>query len=380
MKNKLTYIISDSFTRTRIVAYEWYAEFMQKEGYEVTFIILGGNPYLKEYLKEKGIIYYNLNYQGKNKLEILFNICKACIYLLRIRPHIVHTHYLDANLLGLPAAYICRVKKRVYTRHHGTMHHRENENKLIKRDKRFQSLFYFLSTDIIAPSQSVYDIINNERNGDIKKLHLVYHGFNMDYFLNPNLNKINLLKDKYKLSGKGPYIGTVASYDKLKGIQYVISAFAKIRAHFPNAHIILANASGSDQKFIKQKISILPPESYTEILFEPDSVSLFKLLDVFVHVPIQKNVEAFGQVYIEAMIMGIPTVITAAGIAADFAQDRINTLLVAFSNSEQIYNSILCILNDQNLKNQITTKAKSDVLKQFDIMIMIKKYCVIYGN
>src|SRR5256885_4070776 len=57
-----------------------------------------------------------------------------------------------------------------------------------------------------------------------------------------------------------------------------------------------------------------PPRS---TLFPYTTLFRSKLLDVFVHAPIAPQVEAFGQVYVEAMAAGVPSVITRAGIRSE---------------------------------------------------------------
>ena len=45
-------------------------------------------------------------------------------FLLKWKPKIVHCHLRKASLIGLIGSYILRIKKRIYTRHHGV----ESEN------------------------------------------------------------------------------------------------------------------------------------------------------------------------------------------------------------------------------------------------------------
>ncbi|HNL82504.1 MAG TPA: glycosyltransferase, partial [Chitinophagaceae bacterium] len=104
---------------------------------------------------------------------------------------------------------------------------------------------------------------------------------------------------------------------------------------------------------IHQLLNELPKDAYTEILFEQDNAALFKCFDVFVHAPIDTESEAFGQIYIEALLVGIPSVFTLSGIANEIIRDKENALVVPHQNSEAIYEAMKLLLKDEQLCSKI---------------------------
>lgn len=108
---------------------------------------------------------------------------------------------------------------------------------------------------------------------------------------------------------------------------------------------------------ITEKLSQLPAHSYVEIPFEADLFALFKLFDVFVHAPIDSIQETFGQVYVDAMLSRVPSVITLAGNALDHAVHQENAWVVDYQNSDQIAEGILALLNDTHLRQKIIHNA-----------------------
>ncbi len=134
-----------------------------------------------------------------------------------------------------------------------------------------------------------------------------------------------------------PVIGVVARYEILKGIQCIIPAFRRLLEDFPDAKLVLANAYGHYAHQIRRLLrGMLPDHSYCEIQFEPDPVALYSSFDVFVHTPLVAGYEAFGQVYVEALAAGLPSVFTPSGIAAEFITDQLNAHLVPFQDSDAI--------------------------------------------
>src|SRR5665811_2158990 len=84
---------------------------------------------------------------------------------------------LFGSLIGLSAAWLAGVKKRIYTRHHSDYHFRYFP-KGIKWDK----LCNRMATCIVSPSLAVKEILLNLENVSPQKVSLIHHGFDIDYF------------------------------------------------------------------------------------------------------------------------------------------------------------------------------------------------------
>jgi glycosyltransferase involved in cell wall biosynthesis len=80
---------------------------------------------------------------------------------------------------------------------------------------------------------------------------------------------------------------------------------------------------------------------------------LFKSFDIFVHTPIDKYCEAFGQVYIEALALKVPMVCTISGIANDVIVNKKNAMVVRHKNSKDIYDAISELTSNSELSNYI---------------------------
>ena len=286
--------------------------------------------------------------------------------LRRTKTQLVHTHLFDANIIGLSAAYLLRIKKRIHTRHHSDFHHIYH-TKAIKYDK----LINFMSTDIVAISEVVKNILLKKENVSPEKVHLINHGFELEQFITQPLSAINTLEQKYFPINSYPIIGVISRYTEWKGIQYIIPAFEKIRETFPEALLVLANANGDYKTEIQKLLKGIPKKNFVEIPFEGAIFSLYKTFDVFVHVPIAKEIEAFGQTYVEALASGIPSVFTLSGIANEFISDRHNALVVPFKNSAAIELAIQELLTNKELVQTLVQNGQDDVKKRFQSAKMI---------
>jgi glycosyltransferase involved in cell wall biosynthesis len=287
----------------------------------------------------------------------------------------VHTHLWQANLLGLSAAWLLGIKNRIYTRHHATIHYHE-----FPAGRKWDVLCNALATDIIAISQNIKDILIEWDRTDAKKVVLIPHGFDFNYFKSVADDRIQIVRDKYNLQNTFfPVIGVISRYVHWKGIQYIIPAFGKIREQYPMAKLILANANGDYEPTVRKLLRSLPVDSFVQIKFEEDLASLYQLFDVYVHVPIDAHVEAFGQTYVESMAAGIPSIFTLSGVAPEFVVHKSNAWVVDFKNSDQITEGIKVILSDADLVRRIKIETEHSI-RRFSLEAHISALEKLYTN
>jgi glycosyltransferase involved in cell wall biosynthesis len=349
---KVVYVISDI---NKALSFEWVSLGL-KSRFDLSFILITKmNSEFALFLKGNSLRFYEIaDHQTRLKKWLaVFRI------LQHEKPAVVHTHLWQANLLGLSASWLLRIKKRIYTRHHATVHYHEHPT-----GRKWDILCNFLATDIIAISENIREILLHWDKANPKKVKLIYHGFDFHYFAHVSGQRMALLEAKYGLPEKDfPVIGVISRYMEWKGVQYIISAFQKILDQFPTAKLILANAHGSYENEIRKQLTSLPHQSFIEIQFEEDLAALYAMFDVFVHVPVDPTVEAFGQTYIESLASGIPSIFTLSGIAREFVSHNYNAWVVDFKNSDQIVTGVTKILLDKNYRQMLKTNGLKSLQK-----------------
>lgn len=339
-------------------AFELMARFVNKDKFSLTFVLLNERETnLEQYLVDHAHEVYRIGLNSQWSRVMAF--IKLFLLFTRKKPHVVHAHLFDAGLVGITAAWLCKIKKRIYTRHYSTFHHNYHP-KGVHLDKWINDR----STDIVAISENVKKVLTNYESVPAKKVHLIHHGFDLEKLRIVPEDRIRGLKTKYSLNqSDSPIIGVVSRYIELKGIQYIIPAFKLLLESHPNAKLVLANASGDYKNNIQDLLTKLPKNSYIEIPFEEDMEALYLCFDVFIHVPKDRTAEAFGQTYVESLASGIPSVFTLSGIASEFIIDGFNALVVNYQCPKGIYESIMSILNDKSLKESLISNGLNSVKK-----------------
>lgn len=367
----LCYFISDVNKSSNI---EWMIKYIDKKKFTLFCIVFSNTQTeLELFLRANNIIFLRLN-AGKSK--VFKNILTSRRFLKEHKISVIHCHLFEACIVGMLSGYtVSLVKKRIHTRHNSTIHH-DYFPHAVKYDK----LINYLSTHIISISDVVTDVLVNLEKVSRAKITKIYHGFDfkdLEYLSNENLE--NVCK-KYSLDpAKEFYIGSISRFVEYKGVNYTVAAFEKILEKIPTAKLILANASGTFSDKIMEQLKTIPKDRYIIIPFEPHIYSLIKFFKIFIHVPISKNSEAFGQVYIESMFLGVPGIFTNSGIGDEIITNEVNALMVNYANDKEIAEAIIRLHDDKDLYKKISANSKITTSQNFDILQMINKLEKMYA-
>lgn len=236
----------------------------------------------------------------------------------------------------------------------------------------------FLSSKIIVTCQNVKNLTLYEDKANPEKVVTIPYGFELKAFTDVSQDNVQSLRDKHNIPQVAPVIGAMSRFAQWKGVHYIVPAFGKLLEDYPSAFLVLANARGSYGEVIRQQLQSIPSHRYVEIPFEDDLFALYKLFDIFVHVPITPTQEAFGQVYVESLAAGIPSVFTLSGVVDDFIVHKKYAYLVDYENSEQIYIGIKTILDNPSLKESLIKNGYKEVEKKFNIESVVSSLEMLY--
>lgn len=359
---RVTYILSNI---DRAVEFEWIVDGLDGERFSLSFVLLNsGASHLESFLKSRGIPVIRVPYAGKSDIpRALFSTWCA---LSEFSSQVVHVHLFEASLIGLPAAWLAGIPHRIHTRHHADCNHLYHPH-AIKYDRFINRM----ATRIVAISRNVWEILDTLEQVPAAKLRLIPHGFDLAAFENVDEARVVALRSKYGCDGRHPVVGVVSRYAAWKGIEHSLEAFRRLLKQEPNALLILANAQGPDAEEIRSRVRSLPKGSFIEIGFEFDHFALYRLFDIFVHVPIDPRCEAFGQTYIEALAAGVPSIFTLSGIAREFVRDRINALVVPFKDPDAIFAALCAVLTDDDLAGEIRRGGRASI-ERFSLDSMLR--------
>lgn len=368
----MIYIISDV---KKSLGLEWVIKKIKLK-YDLKIILINSkNSSFEKWLNLQDIYYINIDY--KNKFLDFFPVLYSVLnFIVKNRSNHVHCHLRKASIIGLLASYILQIKKRVYTRHHGI----ESQGEIL--ESFIDKIVFLFATDIITISNEIENITLSLNKTTSKKIKTIHHGFNLSYF-KTNPKNLKLIKRKYKIRENQFVIGAISRLVYWKNIDKVIDAFILFKKYFNNNSILLlANIekNGFYAKKVLKKLNCLTPRDYRLIEFEEDVFSLYKLFDIFIHIPKKGGYEAFGQTFIESMLSNTPTIFSNTGIAKEIGKTRINTY---FCNPENLFDILKAIKFYYLKKNRIkltTINARNSIKYKFNLDEHILKLIEVYDK
>lgn len=333
-----------------------------KPDIDLQCLFLGSTPSILQTRIEEHGIKSEFVHQNGATIDL-----RAMVKLLRRlmvdRPKVVHTQSTIATLYGIPISFVLGIRKRIVTRHHGNYNHILPE---YKNGKLIDRIIGLLATDFIAPSKTVLETLHNLDRVPLRKIHLIHHGFDIESLASYSEIEVERIRSKYDLKHKFPVVGIVSRLVKWKSVDVILRELKELEPLYPDMNVVVANADGPMANATLKYLEANFPGKFCWITWEPEMMSLFRTFDVFVHAPAIPEAEAFGQIYIEAWVSGVPMVCSPAGIAIDFAKDAENCLLVNPGNSGEITTAVSGLLVDQDLRKKIAAGGRKTA-EQFGI-------------
>jgi glycosyltransferase involved in cell wall biosynthesis len=367
---KVVYVLSHVF---KSLVFEWTLVGL-KNSVDLTVILLNpeDSPF-ENFLRQENIRVVRFRYRNKADLPLTF--FRLSWFFLTRRPDVVHAHLFEATLAGLTAAWITRIRTRLYTRHNSTFHHLYFPG-AVKYDRWSNAL----ATGIVSISQATDDTLVRLEQVSVRKIHKIPSGFDFTVFTDVSKERVQRVRERWGVPEGRPCIGIISRHIEWKGLQYSIPAFAGfLRAH-PEATLVLANASGPYHQTVMDLLKNIPSQHVVLIPFEEDIAALYPLFNLYIHVPIDPTCEAFGQTYVEAMAAGIPSVVTLSGIAAEYVEHRQNAWVVPFKDSAAIGEGLETLWHDEELRHTLVENGRQAVLSHYGLVPMLALLNELYDR
>ena len=267
---------------------------------------------------------------------------------------VVHGHGIEGTVVGLLAALTSGVSERLHTRHHATMHHEAGP----RRARVVDRLVNRLSTTIIATCSNVRNCLVDRENVDPSKVRILEHRLDTEGFSDVSDERVAAVRSRYGLLPTQRTVGMITRFVWWKGVEYGLEAFTRFLAIDPDAVLVIAKAVGPHESLVRPLLDAIPERNYRLIEHEQDIAALYKTFDAIMHLPVTAGVEAWGQVYVEAMAAGVPLICTRSGIGNDLLVDGENCLLVDYRNANETFEGLVRLTSDDSLQSLITANGR----------------------
>ena len=223
-------------------------------------------------------------------------------------------------------------------------------------------LLTYESSEVIVNSNYMKCELQRLFGLPFEKINVVPNGININNF--NGIERDYEFRRQYAMDNEKIilYVGRLV-YEK--GVQNLISAMPKILNGYNDSKLVIVGKGGMYDELKNQAnaMGIGHKIYFTGYLNSKEVQKIYKCADVAVF---PSTYEPFGIVALEAMLAGVPAVVSDVGGLDEIINHGIDGMKSYAGNSNSIADSVLTLLYDHKLCANISKNAKAKVKEQFN--------------
>ena len=342
--------------------------YMQQHGFDVIAISADGKE--REDIQTTGIRHEIIPFTRKiTPIQDLICLWQLIRLFKKIKPNIVHTHTPKAGLLGMLAAWLCRVPLRVHTvAGLPLMEATGFKFWLLKQTER---MTFACAHRIFPNSFGLLQFIQEQWKVKSEKLQVIgqgsSNGIDTKYFSRNHelVAQAQALRAAHHISEQAMCFVFVGRIVKDKGMNELLAAFQSLLQNKPDARLILVGEMESDLDPLSPA-DIEYIQSSPQIIstgFQKDVRPWMLVGDVFVFPSYR---EGFPNVVMQAACLGLPCIVSDINGCNELIQHEQSGLIVPVKNAEALSNAMWRLANDADLRRRYATAARAYIVQHFE--------------
>ena len=341
-----------------------------KDGHDVTVVTYrdGDTPY---YENDKGVEVYRVdNYMIRPNnfidwiMQLNFNmVAKASELIVKNgKFDVIHAHdWLVANAAKtLKHSYDLPLVSTIHATEAGRNSGIYDDTQRYINDTEW--LLTYESTEVIVNSNFMKGHVQGLFGLPFDKIDVIPNGINLNNFT--GIERDYDFRRQYAADNEKIilYMGRLV-YEK--GINHLIAAMPKILDKYHDSKLVIAGKGGmlDELKEEAEALGIGDKVYFTGYLNAKQVQKMYKCADVAVF---PSTYEPFGIVALEAMLAGVPTVVSDVGGLDEIVKHGVTGMKSYAGNANSIADSILALLYDHQLAATVVKNAKSTVKELYN--------------
>ena len=352
--------------------------FMKTKGYETAVVTSPGDA-LDAFASATGVVSYGVTMHRRiSPVADLKSLQELTQVLRTLEPDIVHAHTAKAGLLGMLAASILGVPKRVY-------HLRGLRLESVTGNRRrllwvAERLACRLATDIICVSPSLRERVLEENLVDAHKLKVLGsgsgQGVDTNRYAPPTRELRQTSRNRFGLDNEVVFL-FVGRLVRDKGIEELQQAWAEVSRALGEARLLIVGKTEPEDSVPRAVLDRLYTDPSVSVVgFLEDTREAYRAADVVV---LPSRREGFPNVPLEAAAMGLPVVTTDATGCVDSIEPELTGLLVPVGNAPLLAAALLRYGRDGGLRSRHGHAGRDRVVRDFQPSAIWEAISAVYG-
>lgn len=322
---------------------KWFAE----QGYQ-TYLMCPPDARVEDYCRKEGCTHIPVQIERDihliKDLKSLWTIYHS---LRKVKPDVVNVGTPKMGLLGMVAAMLLGVKRRIYTCRGFRFEHEHGFKKLVL--VTMERISGLCAQRIICISPSLKALADQKHIFSSKKSVVIHkgssNGFDLKRFSRAEVNQAEVGKYKNELHLSDTFVfGFVGRINQDKGVGELYEAFERIYAQSRQVRLLLVGRIEDHQIYDRTLRDKLQKHPGIVMVGPQKDVPLYmSLMDVVV-LPSWR--EGFGNVLVQAAAMGIPVIASDATGTRSAVNPGYNGILVRLKDAEDLQRGMLELMQD----------------------------------
>ena len=342
-----------------------------KDGHEVTVVTYRDNADVPEYENDKGVNVYRVdNYMIHPNnfidwiMQLNFNMLSKATEIINKEGgfDVIHVHdwLVTYAAKSLKNAYDIPIVATIHATEAGRNSGIHDETQRYINDTEW--LLTYEATEVIVNSNYMKNEIQRLFGLPFDKINVIPNGINLSNFT--GIERDYDFRRQYAMDNEKIilYVGRLV-YEK--GVQHLIAAMPKILSNYNDAKLIIAGRGGmmDELRAEASNLGLNDKIYFTGYLNSKQVQKMYKCADVAVF---PSTYEPFGIVALEAMLAGVPTVVSDVGGLDEIVTHGVDGMKSYAGNANSIADSVTALLYDHQLATNVSKKAKQKVKDQFN--------------
>lgn len=342
-----------------------------KDGHEVTVVTYRDSADVPEYENDKGVNVYRVdNYMIHPNnfidwiMQLNFNMLSKATEIINKEGgfDVIHAHdwLVTYAAKSLKNAYDIPIVATIHATEAGRNSGIHDETQRYINDTEW--LLTYEATEVIVNSNYMKNEIQRLFGLPFDKINVIPNGINLSNFT--GIERDYDFRRQYAMDNEKIilYVGRLV-YEK--GVQHLIAAMPKILSNYNDAKLIIAGRGGmmDELRAEASNLGLNDKIYFTGYLNSKQVQKMYKCADVAVF---PSTYEPFGIVALEAMLAGVPTVVSDVGGLDEIVTHGVDGMKSYAGNANSIADSVTALLYDHQLATNVSKKAKQKVKYQFN--------------
>jgi len=358
--------------------------FFQKQGFEVLTVSAAG-PEVNDIAGE-GVPHQVVPMtRAITPLQDLISLWKLIRVIRKFNPDIVHTHTPKAGLLGMMAAWMCRVPVRMHTVAGLPL----MEAKGLKRSVLIMTerITCFCATRVYPNSLGLMNYLRQQLSIVHCPLSIIgkgsSNGIDSTYFSRTPalMHAAYGLRSHHQIPDMAIVFCFVGRIVKDKGIVELVQAFKKLSSSADTRLMLVGSFEQELDPLPAEIIHYLQHDARVIMAgFQHDVRPWLLAADVFVFPSYR---EGFPNVVMQAACLEIPGIVSDINGCNEIIEDQLSGLIVPPKDSAALHDAMLKMITEKELRASFAAKARKFVAENFDQQYvwgeLLKEYRALPG-